>query len=210
MGITVDQVLKEGLLNLEREWLPNLRAVKQTLRELGRWSLPFVLAHVVIAALPVLSSFLLGSTIDALIGARGVGVMTSELTGDLWRFGALLLIVFISYVFTAKFSGQAAQAGNSLAYSVALSFLLLGLLVSGQWEVALVLGLAQLLLSMYGSKLWLRVAWLTAAIMGAVIAIHSILEVTISRSGTVGEGLALVALIVWSIVLLKLRLIRPV
>lgn len=209
MGITVDEVLKEGLVNADKEWSPSLKAIRQTLRELGRWNMPFILAHTVIATLPLLSSFLLGATIDALIGARGVGVMTSELTSDLWRFGTLLLVVFACYIFTAKFSGQAAQAGSALVYLIALTCLVIGLVLREQWEFALVTVALQALLSMFGTKLWLRFAWLTAGIVAAIIAVQSVLQVTISRSSTVGEGLAIIALIVWSIVLLKLRLIRP-
>ncbi len=208
MAVTIDAVFRDGLIAANAEWSAAIRQLRQTLSGLCKWAPLFVLTHAVIAVFPVASSLLFGATIDALIGARGVGVMTSDLTTDLWRFGGLILAVFVSYLFTMKFSGLAAASGLAIEGFLASSLLLIALAWSVQWAFIATLILAHLLLSMYGAKLYIRLAILTLVLVAVIVTINSSLNFTVTRSITVGEGLTVIALVAWSAVILKLRLLR--
>lgn len=172
------------------------------------WSLLFVSAHAVIAATPYVSSWLLGDTVNALIGARGIGTMTKELSTLLWYSGGAVLIVFLAYIFTLKFSGRAALAGRVLEITLALFLVSIGLALHGRLSALFVFLLLHLLLSMYRERKIIAIGILALAIIAAVLETNTIVHFTISRSLTIGEGITVITLVIWSLGLLKLRFIR--
>lgn len=56
----------------------------------------------------------LGNVIDTAIGARGIGVVTSEFRSDVWIFLAVLLVVYLTTVCLKRMSGLSASIADRI------------------------------------------------------------------------------------------------
>ena len=195
--LQAQQRVKQFFLNL-----------KQVTQALGLWSGVFVIAQIVLGFLPMVMALTLGLTVDAMIGARGIGVMTSDLNAQLMRWVLMLVIGFAAYFFTLRFSGKAAEVGHALRDIVLFSALLVFFVGSQQILLAAVYLLMLALDYVFGDDRRIRFASLAVIVIVGMMIAHTLIRFTILRSYTVGEGLGIVTAIVTFMVFFKFRLIR--
>ena len=106
-------------------------------KALGLWAVPFALSIIAIAALPAVFSRHIGKLTDAIIGARGVGTMTIDVTRAIHVLTGATIAGFLSEMFLSRFEGKAerlAQTAYSLGAFVVLAIMLMSL---GWWGVAI-------------------------------------------------------------------------
>jgi hypothetical protein len=184
------------------------RAVGDVFQALGGWGIVFLLVQLLLGLLPVFVVLTLGSTVDAMIGARGIGVVTSDLNDQLGRWLVMLVVAFLAYVFSARFTGKAGEVGRGLRDIVIFGSLLVYLVTIQQIFLAGILLLILATDIIFFHDVRVRMAGLLLAILvGSAIA-HTLIRFTVLRSYTVGEGLTMVAAITMLMVCLKLRIAR--
>lgn len=118
-------------------------------RALGVWAVPFVLSIIAIAALPAVFATHIGKLTDAIIGARGVGTMTIDVTRAIRILTGATIVGFLAEMFLSRFEGKAGVMAST-AYG-------LGVLV----VLAIMLGN----LGWYGVALWPIVLLVTRTIL---------------------------------------------
>ncbi len=176
---------------------------------LGIWGVIFFLAHVVLGAMPLSVAILLGELIDAMIGARGIGTMTSEVTGSMWRFLALMMLTFVAYLFVARFRDRAAGIGGMLRDVVMTLCLLAFLITQQQSGLAFFLMVTLLVDVFFLETFQLRLGVLGLAILVNILIAEKIVRFTVLKSFTIGEGIAILVVMAMMLTLLKIRFARP-
>lgn len=173
---------------------------------LGVWGVVFLLVELVLGLLPIMSVLTLGKTVDAMIGARGIGVVTSDVNHELIRWLVLLIAGFLAYLFSIRFTGKAGEVGRGLRDFVAFMSLLMYLITIHQIGLSLLLLLVLVVDVIFAYDVRVRLAGLLVAILAASAAAHNLIRFTVARAFTVGEGLAMVAAIAMVIVFMKMRI----
>ena len=177
---------------------------------LGAWGVIFLLGEIVLGLLPLSIVLTLGATVDAMIGARGIGVVTSDVNDQLIRWLVILLASFLAYLFTVRFTGKAGDVGRGLREIVLFSSLLLYLIGIHQVFLAFVYLAVLVIDVLFVQNVRIRLAGLLLAILSGSAIAHAIIRFTALRSFTVGEGLAMVTGIAMFVVCLKLRVASKV
>lgn len=180
--------------------------VGNVFQALGAWGVVFLLVEIVLGLLPLACTFTLGRTVDAMIGARGIGVVTSDVNHELMRWLMILLIGFLAYLFSIRFTGKAGEVGRGLRDLVAFTSLLIYLITINQIGLSLLFLIVLVVDSSLAQKLKVRVAGLLVAILAGSASAHHLIRFTVARAFTVGEGLAMIAAIVMVIVFMKMRI----
>lgn len=173
---------------------------------LGVWGVVFLLVELVLGLLPIMFVLTLGKTVDAMIGARGIGVVTSDVNHELVRWLVLLIVGFLAYLFSIRFTGKAGEVGRGLRDIVAFTSLLVYLITIHQIGLSLLLLLVLVVDVVFVNDVRVRLAGLLIAILAASAAAHHLIRFTVARAFTVGEGLAMVAAIAMVIVFMKMRI----
>ncbi len=183
------------------------RDLFQVLSVLQVWSILYLLVQIILGLLPLLAVLILGNTVDALIGSRGIGVVTSDLTQQLGYWLALMVLAFLAYIFSLRFTGKAGSVGRDLRDLIAFTSLIvyfigiLQLFLAVAFTVVIIFEIASDTLR---AKL---VGLLSAVVIGILIA-NNLVKFTVSRSFTVGEGMAMIGAIAVFVVVLKMRIAR--
>ncbi len=182
------------------------RDVGHVFQALGLWGVIFLSVQIILGVLPLLFVFTLGSTVDAMIGARGIGVVTGDVNQQLSRWLILLIITFVAYLFSVRFTGKAGEVGRGLRNVVIFGCLLGYFVTINQIFLGFIF-----LLALVVDLVWFRVVGLRMANLFVVILVgssvaHTLIRYTVLRSFTVGEGLTMVAAIAMFVVFLKLRI----
>lgn len=100
------------------------------LKAVGIWSIPFCLSVIVIAGLPAVFATHIGKLTDAIIGARGVGTMTIDVTRAIRILTGATIAGFLAEMFLSRFEGKAgalARHAYNLGALVVLMFMIAGL-----------------------------------------------------------------------------------
>ena len=182
------------------------RDVGSIFQALGAWGIVFLLVELVLGLLPLFIALTLGSTVDAMIGARGIGVVTSDVNDQLIRWLAILIVAFLAYLFTVRFTGKAGEVGRGLRDIVIFSSLLIYLITIHQiFLVFVFLGVLAIDI-IFAHDVRIRMVNLLLAIMAGSVIAHTLIRYTVLRSFSVGEGLTMVAAIALFVVFLKLRI----
>ena len=200
----MSQTPRQAMLRLERV----LRDTGAIFQALGAWGAIFFLTNLVLGLLPLGLAVSLSKLVDAMIGARGIGTMTSEVTGGMWRFLLLMVVAFISYLFIVRFKDRSATVGAMLRDVTMSTSLLIFLIVHQQIGLSFGLALLLLLDTLVLSTFRARLVCLAIAILVSVVAAEEIIRFTVHRAFTVGEGLAILAAIAMLLALMKMRLAR--
>lgn len=182
--------------------------LKNVITALGVWSSVFILAEVILGLLSVAGVMTLGLTIDAVIGARGIGVMTTDVTSQLWRWLLILLIGFAAYMFVQRFSGKAAAVGQNIAELIFSVAMFAYFLFAQQYLLVCIYFVLWLAEVFFLRDRRVRLLILSIAILISIYAVKVLIGYTVLRAYTVGEGLALVAAIIVSVISFKLRWLR--
>ncbi|MFZ2681663.1 MAG: hypothetical protein WAZ14_01010 [Patescibacteria group bacterium] len=184
------------------------QAVGDVFQALGWWGIPFLAAQIALGLLPLALILTLGDTVDAMNGARGIGVITSDLNAALSRWLIILLITFAAYLFSLRFTGKAGEVGRGLRELVIFGVLLSYLLGINQALLAILAGLVLLADVLWSQVMRVRLVGLCVLVLAGSLAAHAIIKFTVLRSFTVGEGLTMVTGIVMLVVCLKLRIAK--
>lgn len=182
------------------------RDVGNIFQALGIWGIIFLLSELVLGCLPLLVVLTLGWTVDAMIGARGIGVVTSDVNHELTRWLLILVIGFLAYLFSARFTGKAGEVGRGLREIVTFATLLLYLISIHQVFLFLVFSFLLGLDWLFVQFVQIRFANLGVSLFVGSLYVHQLVKFTIGRAFTVGEGLAMIGAIVMFVVCLKLRI----
>ena len=173
---------------------------------LGLWGILFLVVELVLGLLPIFGVLTLGATVDAMIGARGVGVVTSDVNRELSRWLVMLIVGFLAYLFSARFTGKAGEVGRGLREIIIFGSLLVYSLTIQQFFLASVFLVIVMIDSLFAHDVRVRIASLSVAILAGSAIAHTLIRYTVLRSFTVGEGLTMVAAIAVFVVFLKLRI----
>lgn len=172
---------------------------------LGVWSILFLLVEIILGFLPLVSALTLGKTVDAMIGARGIGVVTSDVNTALTHWLIVLLVGFVAYLFTVRFTGKAADVGRAFR-DVVLFVSLLGYFVTIHQLFLAFVFLVVLGADTLFSDLRVKIASLLLTLITGSLVAHTLIRYTVARAFTVGEGLAMIGAIALFVVFLKLKL----
>ncbi len=173
---------------------------------LGLWGILFLVVELVLGLLPIFGVLTLGATVDAMIGARGVGVVTSDVNRELSRWLVMLIAGFLAYLFSIRFTGKASEVGRRLREIIIFGSLLVYSLTIQQFFLASVFLVIVMIDSLFAHDVRVRIASLSVAILAGSAIAHTLIRYTVLRSFTVGEGLTMVAAIAVFVVFLKLRI----
>lgn len=173
---------------------------------LRAWGSIFLFVQLVLGVLPLSIALTLGWTVDAMIGARGIGVMTSDVNHELTRWLVILVSGFLAYLFSVRFTGKAGEVGRGLREIVTFATLLLYLISIHQVFLSLVFSFLLGLDWLFVQNVQIRFANLGVSLLIGSLYVHQLVKFTIGRAFTVGEGLAMIGAIVMFVVCLKLRI----
>ena len=182
------------------------RDVGNVFQALGIWGIVFLLVEIILGLLPIFIVISIGSTVDAMIAARGIGVVTSDLNEQLARWLVMLILAFFAYLFTVRFTGKAGEVGRGLRDILIFFTLLVYLVTIGQFFLVFMFLLAIFLDVVFAHDVRVRMLNLFVTILVASAIAHSLIKFTVLRSFTVGEGLTMVAAVAMFVVFLKLRI----
>lgn len=182
------------------------RDVGMVFQALVLWGIIFLLVEIVLGLLPLVIVLTLGSTVDAMIGARGIGVVTSDLNQELVRWLTILIVAFLAYLFSARFTGKAGEVGRGLRDATIFTSLLVYLITINQILLALMFLSIIVIDFVWSSDMRIRIVSLLVAILAGSLIAHTLVRFTVARSFTVGEGLAMIGAIVMFVVCLKMRI----
>ena len=182
------------------------RDVGHVFQALGVWGVLFLFVELVLGLLPLAIVLTLGATVDAMIGARGIGVVTSDVNHELTRWLMILIAGFLAYLFSIRFTGKAGEVGRGLRDIVAFTSLLVYLITINQIGLSLLLLLVLVADAIFVHDVRIRLAGLLVAMLAGGAAAHQLIRFTVARAFTVGEGLAMVASIVMVIIFMKMRI----
>lgn len=180
--------------------------VGNVFQALGAWGMVFLLVELVLGLLPINIVLALGKTVDAMIGARGIGVVTSDVNDSLSKWLIMLIVGFLAYLFTVRFTGKAAEVGRGLREIVVFGSLTIYLVIIHQFFLAFVFLSILAIDVIFSDKVRVRLASLLVAIVVSSVIAHDLVQYTVLRSFTVGEGLTMIAAIAMFVVFLKLRI----
>lgn len=107
------------------------------LKALGPWAVPFVVSYTILAIIPLIFAMNIGYLTDAIIGARGVGTMTGDVTNTLRTFIIVTFLGFAGYTFLSRFEGKARDIGQTFCDIVMVVCLFIYLLSLNWWTVAM-------------------------------------------------------------------------
>jgi hypothetical protein len=180
--------------------------VGSVFQALGVWGIVFLLVELILGVLPLFIALSLGTTVDAMIGARGIGVVTSDVNDQLARWLVVLILAFLAYLFTAKFTGKAGEVGRGLRDIVIFSTLIIYFVTLSQILLVLIFLLVLAIDVVFAENIRVRMGNLLVAIVVGSAVAHTLIRFTVLRSFTVGEGLAMVTAIALFVIFLKLRI----
>lgn len=197
----VKERARRGLVQLARD-------TGDVFQALGAWGVVFLLAMLVLGALPLAAALTLGGTVDALIGARGIAVVTSDLNAALSRWLLLLVLGFGAYLFSLRFTGKAGEVGSSLREGVTFVSLFGYFFLINQGLLSVIFVFILAIDTLWSQRLRIRLVNLCVAIIIGALVANNLITYTVLRSFTVGEGLAMVTAIVAYVIALKFRIAR--
>ena len=149
--------------------------------------------------MPFLELHLIGDFVDALIGARGIGIWTSDITNFIWYQFTLIVLCIPALVFSNQISGTVKRLGiltSEIFLCVSLFFAAL--------PVAPILLPIIVIVGFFASLLEKKILLLIYSLLILLLMQNSIaklINVTIHRGATVGEALfwggSFIALLGW-------------
>jgi hypothetical protein len=203
--MTFDWIMRQWL-TLSPKTKQFFEDLKQIVRALGWWSGMFITAEVVLGLLPLAMVITLGAAVDAMIGARGIGVMTSDIQRQLAVWMILMLLGFFTYVFAMRFTGKAGSVGTQLRSGVTFSSLIIYLCLSRQIFLSFVYAILLVADVAFSDFPKMRIINLTLVVIIGMIVAQTFVRFTVFRAFTVGEGLSLAIAVTVFMIFYKLRL----
>lgn len=163
------------------------------MRALGPWAIPFVVSNVILAVVPFVFAKNIGTTTDAIIGARGIGAMTADVSVAVRTFVIIILLGFASYTFLSRFEGKASQIGQTFHEIFSLS-LLAGLLIDLEWWGVAIFTVILLPIKVIFSPFsYVRYLLVIPAVFLFAKCASTVIEYAVIRAITVGDAMTTVA-----------------
>lgn len=148
-----------------------------------------LISHVFIGLLPLLELITLFGLTDALIGARGIGVWTSDVTTFMWYQVGLLIVAIPALFFSSQLSGVTKRLGWTAAEAALIASLFFAAL-----PIAPILLFALLVgafVASYFPHKFVLLGYSVVVILLMVNNFSNVLRVTVLRGATVGEAVLL-------------------
>jgi hypothetical protein len=178
------------------------------LKALGPWAAPFILSYLILGFIPFIFAMNIGGLTDAIIGARGIGAMTVDVSNALRTFVIISLLGFASYTFLSRFEGKAAVLGQTFAEIVAL-LLLTGFMFDLGWWMTSVLIVLLLPIRIILDKLpYVRYVLVLPAVFLFAKCASTVIEYAVIRAITVGDAMSTVAAAGFLTVIVCILLLR--
>lgn len=136
---------------------------------------------------PVLELITLYGLLDALIGARGIGTWTKDITTFLWYQIALMILLVPAVFVSQQFTGTARRIGIILAETLMIASLFIAALPIA--PILLFLILVAAFISHYFTNRFLMLGYSIVTLLLASWSLYSIFQITVHRGATVGEAI---------------------
>jgi hypothetical protein len=162
-------------------------------KALGIWSVPFVLSIIAIAGLPAVFATHIGKLTDAIIGARGVGTMTIDVTRAIRILTGATVVGFLAEMFLSRFEGKAsvlARSAYGLGAFVVLAVMLMNL---GWYGVALWPVILLVVRTILKKVPYLQYVFVIPVVLLFLSCATNVIENAAIRAITVGSAMSTVA-----------------
>lgn len=192
----IQSVLRDGLQSVITLIQNDARLLARTLPK--QWLGAFVVAIVFVATLPLAMFFVASGTIDAWIGARGLGAATSSVYGLPFAFVVTVAAMWVAQAFIQMFEGKLRSVARRRSLELSVVFASITLIVLG-WMALGIFGLmTALVLSARELPLWWQrtIVSLPTITMG-VFATERAVRFVVSRAISVGDGVVTLAVLVF-------------
>ncbi|MFA5947199.1 MAG: hypothetical protein WC813_04220 [Patescibacteria group bacterium] len=134
---TIQQFFLDGLKSAREDVEFFASDFLKLAKALGIWAVPFALSIIAIAGLPAVFATHIGKLTDAIIGARGVGTMTIDVTRAIRILTGATVVGFLAEMFLSRFEGKASVLARSAYGLGAFGVLAVMLLNLGWYGVAI-------------------------------------------------------------------------
>lgn len=164
----------------------------QFLNDLGRLykaskltTLMVIVIEVFLGSLLVIELGILSNLIDSIIGARSLGIWTSDVAlGLKWQIVVLIIVVLVLHVKEQIF-GLAAKLGLQIRETVFIATTFLAAIVAAPLGLILLL-IGYVLLDKMKKK-YLRIGYSILALVIAYFALNQLLQMTVAKTIGIGE-----------------------
>ena len=137
MAFNVQQFFLDSLKSSREDVEVFAHDIWKLLKALGIWAIPFVLSIIAIAGLPAVFATHIGKLTDAIIGARGVGMMTIDVTRAIRILTGATVVGFLAEMFLSRFEGKASSLASRTYAIGALVVLAITIFNLGWYGVAI-------------------------------------------------------------------------
>lgn len=164
-----------------------------------RSAILLIILEIFLGALVVIELSLLSHLIDATIGARGIGVWTSDMDDGLRNQVILFVILVVALHFKEQFKGLAAKVGSQIREIVFIVTMFLASFVASPFLLTAAV-LAYLVVIQLDKRIW-RVVYSLLVIAVGASGLSTILHLAVGFDITIGQliwwGGSLMALCGW-------------
>lgn len=193
MILNIQQFLLNGLASFRESVESFASDFLKLVKALGVWAVPFVLSIIAIAVLPVVFATYIGKLVDAIIGARGVGTMTIDVTRAIRILTGATVVGFLADMFLSRFEGKAAQLAHSSLVLGSFVVLFAFILSLGWWGVAMwpvVLLVVRVILKKVP---YLQYVFVIPVVLLFLFCANNVIQYAVIRAITVGSAMSTVA-----------------
>jgi len=191
--VSAQQFLLDGLKSAREDVELFAFDFLKLVKALGAWSVPFVLSIITIAVLPVIFASHIGKLTDAIIGARGIGTMTIDVTRAIRILTGATIAGFLAEMFLSRFEGKAGSMART-AYSIgALLVLAIMLLNLGWYGVALWPIVLLVIRTILNKVPYLQYVFVIPVVLLFLSCATNVIQYATIRAITVGSAMSTVA-----------------
>lgn len=182
----------DGLKSFREDLESYFADLWRLLRALGVWGVAFVLSAIILMALPVIFSVHIGKLTDAIIGARGIGVMTVDVTKALRMLLGATIFGFLAEMFLSRFEGKAATLTKAL-YTIGATIVLFVMLLNlGWWGMAIWPLLLLILRRVLNKVPYLQYVFVVPVVLLFLSLATNVITYAVIRAVTVGDAMGTV------------------
>ncbi|MFH1631832.1 MAG: hypothetical protein ABIA47_02275 [bacterium] len=197
------------------EWRSSARRFWHDWKKLWRASqltaVSIFASQAILGLASVLTLWFAGSLVDALVGARGISVFTSDVEKWFWCLVVLWALTIISILFTRQLKGFTDHVGRQTRLAILATSLLIAALPAGPIRVGLIVAV------LIASKL-IKIKY-AHSIMSAIIIVislqvsYDLIYLTVHKGISIGDMLAwagsLTLLSGWAVISPTLKVQKP-
>ncbi len=162
-------------------------------KALGIWAVPFCLSIIAVASLPAVFAANIGKLTDAIIGARGVGTMTIDVTQAIRILTVATVIGFLAEMFLSRFEGKASNLARA-TYSLGALVILMIMIFNLGWYGVAIWPIILLVVRIILKKVpYLQYAFVIPIVLLFLSCATNVIQYASIRAVTVGAAMTTVA-----------------